>query len=231
MLAPAVSALPDRAASLDSVLQLELASQPAWATALVRADAAAGCLLFQGPGGLARAALRVVANVTFENSNAGLTPGGPDWDALLRLIGHVRDALVGPSSRMPVDVREKWDAKLSDAESAVRAARLLSRLGFFVPPQVIQQSDSSGLHVLLRETLTAAAAGISMRSASTAEVGEEEADAYARLWRDARDLHAYGFSKAMPLTKVLEEFVRATLLAQSWAVAERYAPAFLHLGV
>jgi hypothetical protein len=218
VLAPAVSALPVRASALDAVLALELAVQPEWATALVRADAAAGCLLFQGPGGLARAALKVVNGVAFEADGSG-----PDWEALLRLLGYVRDALLGPRSRMPGEVREKWESKLAGAEAAVRAARLLARLGFSVPPMVIQTSDSAGLLVLLRETLTAAAAGIKVRCAAEEEweIGEGEAEAYARLWRDARDLHAFGFGRAMPLAKVLEEFVRAALLAQSWGVAER----------
>ena len=220
VLAPAASALPDLAAALDAVLQLELATNPAWATSLVAADAVAGCLLFRGPSGLARASLKVVNSFAFEGQ------AGPDWDALLRLLGTVRDALLGPRSRMPPEVRAKWEAKLNASDDAVRAARLLSRLGFAVPPVVIAQSDTAGLVALLRECLKASAAlahGAGAGAIPVDEVDADEGDTFARLWRDARDLHAFGFGRALSMTRVLEEFVRAALFASSWAVAERCA--------
>ena len=216
MLAPATSALPARDALLDTVVQLELSTAPNWVAALARADVAAGCLLFGGAGGLAKTVLRLVNNVTFESG------AEPDWGVLLTLLECVRAALLGPSSHMPPEARAKWDAKLSASESSIRAARLLAKYAFTVPPMVIQRSDAAALTVLLRETVTAAAAREKMR-ADAGEVGEEEA--FAALWRDMRDVHAYGLHRGMPLAKVLEEFVRAALLAQAWPVAERCGPA------
>jgi hypothetical protein len=217
VLAPATSALPNRSALLDTVVALELNTSPSWVTAFVRADVAAGCLLFQGPAGFAKSALRLVNTVAYD----GATEGGPDWDAILTLLGLVRHAVLSPSNHMPPEIRTKWDAKLTNCEQSVSAARLLARHNFSVPPMVIQRLDGPGLCVLLRETLTAAAAHTKMR----VDAGEEEeASAFARLWRDMRDVHAYSFGRAMPLTKVLEEFIRTALLAQCWAVAEQCVP-------
>lgn len=220
MLAPAASKLPDLPVALDTVLQNEVVTNATWASSLVAADAAAGCPLFRGPDKLAAAALRVINNFAFEGQT------GPDWDALLRLLGTVRDALLGPrKSVMPDHVRAKWESKLNACDDAVRAARLLSRLGYAVPPVVIAQSDAAGLVALLRECLRASAAvahhggGTPLRD----EVATDEGDAFARLWRDARDLHAFGFSRALSMSRVLEEFVRAALFASSWGVAERCA--------
>ena len=220
VLAPAVSALHHRLATLEQVLQLELSTSTPWALALVRADVASGCMLFQGLNNLARAALRVVSNAAAEPHDSA------HWEGLLRLLGIARDALSSSAAQAPAESRSSWEAKLKAAEDSVRAARLLARLGYPIPPLVIQQSDAAGLHALLRETLTGAAAFVHMTAGTAGpdEVAEDmEADAFAKLWRDARDLHAFGIGRAVPLAKVLEEFVRALLLAQCWDSAERCA--------
>lgn len=180
---------------------------------LVRADIAAGCLLFRGVPALAKSVLLLVRALTFDSP--------PNWEALLKLLGLVRSALATPGASSPREMRAKWDAKLSANEDAVRAARILARRGVKVPPIVVAHSEGRALAALLREAVTAAAA--------TAKLGVDagevsEADAFARLWADVRDMHAYGFGRAVTLARALEEFVRAALLAQAWTAAERCAP-------
>lgn len=206
--------MPAREATLDTVLQLEFAAQPKWVVALVRADLAAGCALFQGAPALAKSVLAVVRGVSFD----GATP--PDWEALLLLLGLIRSALAAPGAATPPEVQAKWEARLAGMENSVRASRVLSRHGFTVPPLVIEKSDGNGLRALLREVVTAAAARAKMR----ADEGAAAADAaFGKLWVDVRDLHAYGFDRAGPLSKALSELVRAALLAQAWDVAEQCA--------
>jgi hypothetical protein len=178
---------------------------------LFRADIAAGCSLIRGTPNLVKSALRLVRTLTFD------TP--PNWEVLLMILGLVRAAVATPPSSH--ESAAKWDSKLVASENAVRAARILSRRGVKVPPIVIAHSEGRALTALLREAITAAAAAAKL----CADAGEgTEVEVFGRLWADVRDLHAYGFGRALTLAKALEEFVRAALLAQAWAAAERCAP-------
>lgn len=211
--APALSALPAREQTLANVLQLEFPVEPRWAVAAVRCDLHADAALFGGLPSLASAVLRLAKSFIPDK-----TPAAADqWASLLLLLDAVLADVRGAKLAIADDQREIFRVRLEEAGDLVRAARVFSRHGLHLMACVLTASDRSSVSGLLR--------GLLMNATAAASAADDPGLAFSRLWNDLRDLHMYVFEgQGLSLAYLLREFLRASLLAQQWEVAERCAP-------
>ena len=200
--APALSALPAREQTLANVIQLEFPEDPQWVVAAVRCDLHADCVLFGGLASLASAVLRLAKSFIPTKTPAA----GSQWASLLLLLDAVLAEVRSPHVPLDAEQREHFRVRVAEAGDLVRAARVFSRHGMHLMACVLTASDRASVSGLLR--------GLLMNATAAAGDGGN----------DLRDLHAYVFeAQGLSLAYMLREFLRATLLAQQWEVAERCA--------
>lgn len=211
--APALSALPSREQTLANILQLEFPTESQWTVAAVRCDLHADCALFGGLAPLASGVIRLAKSFIPDKTPAAAA----QWASLLLLLDGVLGEVRAGKLALDEDQREALRVRLEEAGDLVRAARVFSRHGVHLMACVLTATDRSSVSGLLR--------GLLMNATTAAAASGDAAHAFSRLWNDLRDLHVYVFEgQGLSLAYMLREFLRATLLAQQWEVADRCAP-------